>query len=271
MNGRVMGRAAVVFGGARGIGAAIATRLAEEGAHVWVADGRELEGKGAASRIGGHFMTCDVSDEGDVLRVVTAVVEKHGRLDICIQNAGIFPETALDEISVDEWDRVLAVNLRGSFLAVRSAFGPMKRQGYGRIVLTTSITGPRVVPPGHAHYAASKAGLIGLIKAAALEGAPYGITVNGVEPGNVLTEGIRAERSQNFIDGMAEVIPLKRLAEPREVAHSFLFLASDEAAYITGTTILVDGGQTTGRQMLTLGKPAGNFLMLPTNARPELS
>lgn len=243
MSGRVADRVAVVFGGARGIGAEIAARLAEEGALVWIADGR-AEGEATARRIGGRFMTCDVSKEADVQAVVAAVLQAHDRLDICIQNAGIFPETLLDEISVAEWDQVLAVNLRGSFLAVRAAFAPMKRQRYGRIVLTTSITGPRVVPPGHAHYAASKAGLIGLIKAAALEGAPFGITVNGVEPGNVLTDGMKAERSQDFIDGMAGSIPLKRLGTPRELAHSFLFLASDEAAYVTGTTILVDGGQT---------------------------
>jgi 3-oxoacyl-[acyl-carrier protein] reductase len=234
---------AVVFGAARGIGAAIAARLAEEGARVWIADGRPA-GEATAARIGGRYLACDVSEEKQVQAVVDAVLAEHGRLDICIQNAGIFPETLLDEIDVAEWDRVLAVNLRGSFLAVRAAFGPMKKQNYGRIVLTSSITGPKVVPPGHAHYAASKAGLIGLIKAAALEGAPFGITVNGIEPGNVLTEGMQSERSADFIDGMARAIPIGRLADPRELAHSYLFLASDEAAYITGTTIVVDGGQT---------------------------
>jgi 3-oxoacyl-[acyl-carrier protein] reductase len=243
LGGRVADRVAVVFGAARGIGAAIAARLAEEGARVWIADGRP-EGEATAARIGGRYLPCDVSEEKQVQSVVDAVLAADGRLDICIQNAGIFPETLLDEIGVAEWDRVLAVNLRGSFLAVRAAFGPMKKQRYGRIVLTSSITGPRVVPPGHAHYAASKAGLIGLIKAAALEGAPFGITVNGIEPGNVLTEGIQSERSAEFIDGMAQAIPMKRLADPRELAHSYLFLASDEAAYITGTTIVVDGGQT---------------------------
>lgn len=243
MGGRVADRVAVVFGAARGIGAAIAARLSEEGARVWIADGR-LEGEATAARIGGRYLPCDVSEETQVQAVVDAALAAHGRLDICIQNAGIFPETLLDEIGVAEWDRVLAVNLRGSFLAVRAAFGPMKKQRYGRIVLTSSITGPRVVPPGHAHYAASKAGLIGLIKAAALEGAPFGITVNGIEPGNVLTEGIQSERSAEFIEGMAQTIPMKRLADPRELAHSYLFLASDEAAYITGTTIVVDGGQT---------------------------
>lgn len=233
----------MVFGAARGIGAAVAARLAEEGAIVWIADGRP-EGQATAERIGGRFLSCDVSKEQDVQQVVNAIVAEHGRLEICIQNAGIFPETMLDEISVAEWDQVLAVNLRGSFLAIRAAFAPMKQRNYGRIVLTSSITGPRVVPPGHAHYAASKAGLLGLIRAAALEGAPFGITVNGVEPGNVLTEGMRAERSAAYVEGMARSIPLKRLADPAELAHSYLFLASDEAAYITGTSIVVDGGQT---------------------------
>ncbi|WP_191058597.1 SDR family oxidoreductase [Geminicoccus harenae] len=243
MAGRVADRVAVVFGAARGIGAAVATRLAEEGAKVWIAD-RRVEGQATAKAIGGRYLACDLAVEADIQGVIDTVLAEHGRLDICVQNAGIFPETLIDGISAAEWDQVLGVNLRGSFLAVRAAFAPMKRQRYGRIVLTSSITGPRVVPPGHAHYAASKAGLNGLIRAAALEGAPFGITVNGIEPGNVLTEGMQSERSQEFIDGMARAIPLGRLAGPRDVAHAFLFLASDEAAYITGTTIVVDGGQT---------------------------
>ncbi|WP_159716001.1 SDR family oxidoreductase [Geminicoccus flavidas] len=243
MAGRVADRVAVVFGAARGIGAAVATRLAEEGAQVWIAD-RRPEGQATAQRIGGHYLACDLAVEADIQGVVDTILGQHGRLDICVQNAGIFPETPLDGISAAEWDQVLGVNLRGSFLAIRAAFAPMKRQRYGRIVLTSSITGPRVVPPGHAHYAASKAGLNGLIRAAALEGASFGITVNGIEPGNVLTEGMQSERSPEFIDSMARAIPLGRLADPCEVAHAFLFLASDEAAYITGTTIVVDGGQT---------------------------
>ena len=119
----------------------------------------------------------------------------------------------------------------------------MRAQKYGRIVLTSSITGPRVSSPGHGHYSASKAGINGLIRAAAVELAPDGITVNGVEPGNILTEGMQAERSPAFIGAMERSVPLGRLGTPRDVAHAVLFLASDEAAYITGTTIIVDGGQ----------------------------
>ena len=243
MAGRVNDRVALLFGAARGIGGAIAERLAEEGARVVIVDRRAEAGQVLAARLGGSYLDGDVSREADVAAAVEQVLAEHGRLDICVQNAGIFPETLIEEISVAEWDEVLGVNLRGCFLAVRHALGPMKRQGYGRIVLTSSITGPRVVPPGHAHYAASKAGVVGLIRSAALESAAFGVTVNGVEPGNILTEGMKAERSAEFIAAMTASIPAGRMGEPRDVANAVLFLASEEAAFITGTTIVVDGGQ----------------------------
>ena len=138
---------------------------------------------------------------------------------------------------------MLGVNLRGCFLAIQACIPAMRAQAYGRIVLTSSITGPRVTSPGHGHYSASKAGINGLIRAAALELAPHGITVNGVEPGNIMTEGVSAHRSPEFVAAMERSVPLGRLGTPRDVAHAVLFLASDEAAYITGTTIIVDGGQ----------------------------
>ena len=244
MAGRLNGRAAIVTGAAQGIGAAIAMRLAEEGAAVVVGDLREAQGRALAERIGGAFRRCDVASEADLGGIVADAVERHGRLDILVQNAGIYPMNDLVDIPVEEWDRVLAVNLRGCFLAAKAALPVMKAAGYGRIVMTSSITGPRVVPPRHAHYAASKAGINGLIRAAALEAAPFGVTVNGVEPGNIMTEGITAERSPEFIAEMQASIPMRRLGTPRDVADAVLFLASDEAGYITGTTIVVDGGQT---------------------------
>jgi 3-oxoacyl-[acyl-carrier protein] reductase len=126
---------------------------------------------------------------------------------------------------------------------VQACLEPMRAQRYGRIVLTSSITGPRVSSPGHGHYSASKAGINGLIRAAAIEAAPHDITVNGVEPGNILTEAMQRERSPEFIRAMERSVPLGRLGTPRDVAHACLYLASDEAAYVTGTTIIVDGGQ----------------------------
>jgi len=243
VSGRVQGRVAIVTGAARGIGAAIAERLKEEGAEVVIGDREAEQGAAKAEAIGAAFHPCDVGRKGDVKAIVDFALERFGRVDIFCQNAGIFPQTELIDIPEEEWDSVLAVNLRGGFLAIQAALPAMRRQNYGRIVLTSSITGPRVVPPGHAHYAASKAGINGLIRAAALENAAHGITVNGIEPGNIMTEGMRAERSQEFIDGMAATIPMGRLGSPRDIGNAALFLASDEAAYITGTTIIVDGGQ----------------------------
>jgi 3-oxoacyl-[acyl-carrier protein] reductase len=248
VTGRLDGKVALVVGAARGIGAAIAERFVEEGARIVVADHEERAGKATAKRLGGaknaRFIQTDVSREKEVEAAVAEAIEAFGALDILVQNAGIFPWTLIENISVDEWDTVLAINLKGCFLAARAALGPMKRAKHGRMVFTSSITGPRVTSPGHGHYSASKAGINGFIKAAALEFSHYGITVNGVEPGNILTEGMQTTRSAAFIRSMEEAIPLGRLGTPTDIANAVLFLASDEASYITGTTIVVDGGQT---------------------------
>jgi 3-oxoacyl-[acyl-carrier protein] reductase len=247
MTGRVDGKVAAVIGAARGIGAAIAERLVEEGARVVLGDTLEAEGRATAARLSEQgealFVPTDVSAKASVDDLVRAALERFGRLDIMVQNAGIYPLTLLPEITVAEWDRVLGVNLRGCFLAVQAAAVPMRAQHYGRIVLTSSITGPRVSSPGHGHYSASKAGINGLIRAAAIELAPFGVTINGIEPGNIVTEALTGHRSKEYAEAMTRSVPLGRLGEPREVAHAALFLASDEAAYVTGTTIVVDGGQ----------------------------
>ena len=138
---------------------------------------------------------------------------------------------------------MLGVNLRGAFNAARAALPVMRAQKHGRMLYTSSITGPHVTNPGHGHYAASKAGINGFIRAAALEFSGYGITVNGVEPGNILTEAIQIHRSAEYVASMEAAIPLGRLGTPRDVANAFLYLASDDASYVTGTTIVVDGGQ----------------------------
>jgi len=247
MAGRVQGKAAIVIGAARGIGAAIAERLVEEGARVVIADTLEADGRATAERLAERgeatFVATDVARKDSVDGLVEATLTRCGRVDIMVQNAGIYPYTMLPDIGVEEWDAVLGVNLRGCFLAIQACARPMRAQQYGRIVLTSSITGPRVSSPGHGHYSASKAGINGLIRAAAIEFAPDGITINGVEPGNILTEGMQAERPPEFIRAMERSVPLGRLGTPRDVAHAVLFLASAEAAYITGTTIIVDGGQ----------------------------
>ena len=232
MAGRVQDKVAIVIGAARGIGAAIAERLVEEGAaHVVIADTLTVDGEATARRLGARgeatFVATDVSRKESVDALVQGTLARWGRVDVLVQNAGIYPYTMLPDIPVEEWDAVLGVNLRGCFLAIQACIPAMRARKYGRIVLTSSITGPRVSSPGHGHYSASKAG----------------INVNGVEPGNILTEGMQTERSPGFIGAMERSVPLGRLGTPRDVAHAVLFLASDEAAYITGTTIIVDGGQ----------------------------
>lgn len=243
MTGRLEGRIALIIGAGRGIGLGIAERFAEEGARVAIAD-TLAEGETAAATIGAQFVHADIAAVDGAARAVAGTVERFGGLDILVQNAGIYPWTLIENTSTDEWDAVLGVNLRGCFLAAKAALPHMKGTGRGRMLFTSSITGPRVSSPGHGHYSASKAGINGFVKAAAVEFSGYGITVNGVEPGNVLTEGMKAHRSAEFIRNMEVAVPLGRLGTPRDVANAFLFLASDDAAYITGTTIVVDGGQT---------------------------
>jgi 3-oxoacyl-[acyl-carrier protein] reductase len=243
MTARLQNRVALIIGGSRGIGKGIAERFVEEGANITIADMEVDAGLATAAELNGHFVKTNIAEFADAQRAVAETVEKFGRIDIVIQNAGIYPWTLIENTSPEEWDAVLAVNLKGSFLAARAALPHMKAQGSGRMIFTSSITGPYVTSPGHGHYSASKAGINGFMRAAALEFSGYGITVNAVEPGNILTDGMKMHRSPEFIASMEEAIPLGRLGTPRDVANAFLFLASDDASYITGTTIVVDGGQ----------------------------
>ena len=241
---RLQGKIALVIGAARGIGEGIAQRFVEEGARVVIADTEIDAGKDTAKRLGGLFIATDISQFDQARRAVQTALDGYGALDILVQNAGIYPWTLIENTSPEEWDKVLAVNLKGTFLAARAALPHMKEKRAGRMVFTSSITGPRVTSPGHGHYSASKAGINGFIKSAALEFSGYGITVNGVEPGNILTDGMQMHRSAAFIKSMEVAVPLGRLGTPRDIANCALVLASDDASYITGTTIVVDGGQT---------------------------
>ena len=243
MTDRLKDKVALVIGASRGIGKAIAQRFKEEGARLVLADFEDEAGRAAADEIGAEFVRTDISKMDDAVAAVALALEVYGRLDVIVQNAGIYPWQLIENTSPDDWDNVMATNLRGCFNAARAALTPMKKQGSGRILFTSSITGPHVTSPGHGHYAASKAGINGFIRSAALEFSSYGITVNGVEPGNILTEAIQMHRSAAFIKNMEDAIPLARLGSPRDVANAFLFLASDDASYVTGTTIIVDGGQ----------------------------
>lgn len=256
MTRRLEGKSAIIIGSARGIGKGIARRFAEEGAKLVLADWDEAAGRRTAEELGAQFMAADISRYDHAEALVELALTSYGKLDIIVQNAGIYPWQLIEDTSSEDWDKVMGVNLRGSFHAAKAALKPMKAQGSGRILFTSSITGPYVTSPGHGHYGATKAGINGLIRSAALEFSGYGITVNGVEPGNILTEGIQEERGDAHIASMVAAIPLGRLGSVEDVANAFLFLASDEASYITGTTIVVDGGQLL---------PEGNdFRIVPT-------
>jgi 3-oxoacyl-[acyl-carrier protein] reductase len=244
MTRRLENKSALVIGAARGIGAGIVERFVAEGAQVVIADTEIEAGEATAKRLGARFIETNIAHKEAAGAAVAHAVAKFGGLDILVQNAGIYPWTLIENITAEEWDSVMAVNLRGTFLAARAALAVMRPKKYGRMVFTSSITGPRVTSPGHGHYSASKAGINGFIKAAALEFAGHGITVNGVEPGNILTEAVARQRSPGFLKSMEDSIPLGRLGTTHDVANAVLFLASDEASYITGTTIIVDGGQT---------------------------
>src|SRR5262245_49847869 len=245
MAGRLEGRTAIVLGGARGIGEGVVAVLVREGAQVVVSDLLADLGTEVAARHGGkaEFIRADMAKRADMQALALHTLARHGRIDILCQVAGIYPTHIIEEIPEEEWDRVLAVNLKGPFLAIQACFPAMKRQRHGRILLTGSITCPHVTWPEHAHYAASKAGLVGLARSAALEGAAFGITANVVEPGNVDTANVRRERGPEHMKTMARAVPLGRLAQPEEIGETMAFLASDAAGYITGTTIVLDGGQ----------------------------
>jgi 3-oxoacyl-[acyl-carrier protein] reductase len=246
--GRLDGRVAIVTGAGRGIGRAIAQVFGQAGARVLAVDkdgaaaSRTADSVTAAGGTASGF-AADVSRQADNEAMVSAAVERYGRLDILCANAGIYPPARIEEMTEQLWDRVLGVNLKSVMFGVQASLPRMKAQNSGRIVVTSSITGPNVAMPGLSHYAASKSGINGFMRAAALELAPHKITINAVEPGNVLTEGVRELMPPEEIAALAQSIPLKRLADPEDVAFAMLFLASDEAGYITGQTLVVDGGQ----------------------------
>jgi 3-oxoacyl-[acyl-carrier protein] reductase len=241
------GGVAVVTGAAAGVGRGIAAVLGHEGARVVIADvdaaaAAEAAAELRAEGVDAVAIEVDVADRASVEAMAAAALERFGRIDILAANAGIYPSATLLEMTGEDWDRVMDVNVKGAFHALQACAPAMRRRRYGRIVLISSITGPLVAVPGLAHYAASKAGLLGLMRSAALELVGDGITVNAVQPGNVRTPGLD-RLGEGHLREMVESIPIGRLAEPEEVGWAVRFLASEEAGYITGQTLVVDGGQ----------------------------
>jgi 3-oxoacyl-[acyl-carrier protein] reductase len=244
---RLDGKTAIITGSSKGIGRAMAQIFAAEGARVVVVSRHAEAGEQVASDIrkaGGEafYRQADVSRWEDVEGLVKATVDRYGTVDIFCSNAAIFPSNAIEDMPIEEWQDVLSVNLNGAFYGMKACFPIMKRQQYGRIVLTSSITGPHTGFPGWTHYGASKAGMLGLMRCAALECAKDGVTINAILPGNIQTEGMD-EQGEDYIESVKQAIPMGRLGDPADVAYMALFLASPEAKYTTGQTFIIDGGQ----------------------------
>ncbi|NLJ62254.1 MAG: 3-oxoacyl-ACP reductase FabG [Alcaligenaceae bacterium] len=233
---------AIVTGGAKGIGKGIVATLIQGGATVVIADIDETAGKQTAAELGATFKTVDVTSQAACKALVDEVIQEHGRLDILCSNTGIFPQASLAEMTEADWDQMHNVNLKGTFFMTQAALAPMKKQGYGRVVITSSITGAITGYPNWSHYGASKAGQLGFMRSAALEYAKDGITINAVMPGNILTEGL-ADQGQSYLDQMTRAVPVGTLGKPEDIGYAVCFLASKEASFITGQTIIVDGGQ----------------------------
>ncbi len=242
---RLQGRAAIVTGAASGIGAATAELLAQEGADVLAVDlpGTDLPTT-AATVPGIATLECDIAGDAAAPRIIEAATSRFGRLDILVNNAGTGANQLAEVATTEDWDRIMAVNLRAMFLLCRQAIPALKESGRGRIVNIASVMAQRT-DYGLAAYCASKAGVAGLTRTLALELGRYAITANYIEPGDILTGMTR----QNFGDPTIRAVwerkaALKRLGQPLDIARAILFLASDDAAFVTGHGLVVDGGLT---------------------------
>lgn len=237
----------IITGGSKGIGKGIARVFAKNGANVAVVARNLDAAKTCAAKIkneNGNVVAFfgDVQDRESMKAVAYEINKKFGSIDVLCANAGIFPSAPLEQMTNEDWDTVMNTNAKGTFHAVQACIPYLKQAEYGRVVITSSITGPVTGYPGWSHYAASKAAQLGFMRTAALELAGDQITVNAVLPGNVLTEGLEG-LGNDYLEEMAAKIPMKKLGSVEDIGFAALFLASKEAGFITGQTIIVDGGQ----------------------------
>lgn len=242
------GTAVIVTGGTRGIGKGIAAAFVSAGANVLIT-GRDanvghrvIE---ALNHIGNgtcRFLQADVAHRDSANRMVEYALETLGGIQVLCANAGIYPSKSLNDMTEDDLDQVVGTNLKGNVFSVQACIPALAASGQGRIILTSSITGPITGFPGFTHYGASKAAQLGFMRTAAIELAGKGITVNAILPGTILTDGLEA-LGEEFVRESASSIPMKRLGTLEDVAHAALFFASTGASYITGQALVIDGGQ----------------------------
>jgi 3-oxoacyl-(acyl-carrier-protein) reductase len=245
---RLKDKVAVITGAGSGIGEATAIRFAKEGAKVIINDVNMEAANSVLEKIKGEggeaiILQADISKKDEVEAMMQKVIENYGKLDVLVNNAGINRDAFAKKMTEEDWDLVIKINLKGTFICCQAAMNTMGKQGFGRIINTSSIGS--LGNPGQANYSASKSGVIGLTKTLALECARVGITVNCVAPGATKTP-MTVKMPEDIFNMITQKIPLKRWAEPDEIANMHVFLASDEASYITGQVIFVDGGISVG-------------------------
>lgn len=238
--GLLENKIAVITGGGRGIGKATAKLFTNEGATVIIAEFDEVSGQSTANELGAHFIKTDISNEESVNALFNFISSEFGQLDILVNNAGILADSTLKKLDPDSFDAVINVNLRGVYLCGRAAADIMIEQGSGVILNASSVVAHHG-NFGQTNYVASKAGVIGITKVWARELGKDGIRVNAVAPGFIQTN-MTAGMPEKVVDMMGEKVPLKRWGQPEDVANAYTFLASDEASYITGAVLNVDGG-----------------------------
>jgi 3-oxoacyl-[acyl-carrier protein] reductase len=245
------GRTVIVTGGTKGIGKGIARVFASAGANVVVVGRDAATGEAAAAELGGAYVQADIAQGADCERMAAEAEQRFGGIDVLCANAGIFPDVKLEDMSEADIDEIFATNVKGTMLSVKACMPALARSGHGRVVLTSSITGPITGYPGWSHYGATKAAQLGFLRTAAIELAAKGITMNAVMPGNIETEGL-AELGPEYRASMEASIPQKRLGSVEDIGHAALFFATDEAGFITGQTIVVDGGQVLPESLMAL-------------------